>query len=275
MVRSCVARASCSGIGCQCDCYSNSLESRPNLSVGHALDSRARASFLARGGAQPSCRCPRGSSLNSQNVSDWPQRANGSHRAARRPAAQAIAGSQMNQLTSTPGAIEPAHPAPPVLRIAPPGRWWAIPFAELWESRELIYFFVWREIKVRYKQTAIGAAWAVLQPFMSMLVFTLFFGRLAHIPSRAAHTRSSITARFFLGCTSPTACKTPPAPSCRPVHDHQSLFPASGPAVVRGSFGTRRFRHRLPDVPGHDDLLRHPAGHSDFCSSRFFFCLPC
>ena len=53
-------------------------------------------------------------------------------------------------------------------------------------SRELIYFFVWREIKVRYKQTAIGAAWAVLQPFMSMLVFTLFFGRLAHIPSEGS-----------------------------------------------------------------------------------------
>ena len=91
---------------------------------------------------------------------------------------------EMNEMPPIPSAIEaPTHPAPPVLRITPPGRWWAIPFAELWENRELIYFFVWREIKVRYKQTVIGAAWAVLQPFMSMLVFTLFFGRLAHIPS--------------------------------------------------------------------------------------------
>ena len=49
--------------------------------------------------------------------------------------------------------------------------------------RELLYFFVWRDIKIRYKQTAIGAAWAVLQPLLTMLVFTLFFGRLAHIPS--------------------------------------------------------------------------------------------
>jgi lipopolysaccharide transport system permease protein len=71
----------------------------------------------------------------------------------------------------------------PVLRIAPPDRWWVIPFAELWNYRELIYFFVWRDIKVRYKQTAIGAAWAVLQPFLTMLIFSLFFGRLAHIPS--------------------------------------------------------------------------------------------
>jgi len=70
-----------------------------------------------------------------------------------------------------------------VLRITPPSRWWAIPFGELWSYRELLYFFVWRDIKIRYKQTAIGAAWAVLQPFLTMLVFSLFFGRLAHIPS--------------------------------------------------------------------------------------------
>jgi lipopolysaccharide transport system permease protein len=71
----------------------------------------------------------------------------------------------------------------PVLRITPPGRWWAIPFGELWSYRELLYFFVWRDVKIRYKQTAIGAAWAVLQPFLTMLIFSLFFGRLAHIPS--------------------------------------------------------------------------------------------
>jgi len=72
---------------------------------------------------------------------------------------------------------------PPVLRITPPARWWEIRFGELWEYRELLYFFVWRDIKIRYKQTAIGAAWAVLQPLLTMIVFTLFFGKLAHIPS--------------------------------------------------------------------------------------------
>ncbi|MGH9757419.1 MAG: ABC transporter permease [Candidatus Acidiferrales bacterium] len=72
---------------------------------------------------------------------------------------------------------------PPVLHITPPSRWWAIPFGELWHGRELLYFFVWRDIKIRYKQTAIGAAWAVLQPLLAMTVFTLFFGKLAHIPS--------------------------------------------------------------------------------------------
>jgi homopolymeric O-antigen transport system permease protein len=73
--------------------------------------------------------------------------------------------------------------SPPVLRIEPPSRWLELGLGELWEFRELVYFFVWRDLKVRYKQTAIGAAWAVLQPFLAMLVFTLFFGRLAHIPS--------------------------------------------------------------------------------------------
>lgn len=76
-------------------------------------------------------------------------------------------------------------PAPegPVVRIVPPTRWWVLPLAELWEYRELLYFYVWRELKVRYKQTVVGAAWAVIQPLMTMLVFSLFFGKLAHIPS--------------------------------------------------------------------------------------------
>lgn len=72
---------------------------------------------------------------------------------------------------------------PPVLRITPPQGWWEVDFHELWQFRELIYFFVWRDIKVRYKQTAIGAAWAILQPALTMLVFALFFGKLAHLPT--------------------------------------------------------------------------------------------
>ena len=67
--------------------------------------------------------------------------------------------------------------------IAPPRSWHDLNLRELWDFRELLYFSVWRDLKVRYKQTAIGAAWAVLQPFMTMIVFSLFFGKLAHIPS--------------------------------------------------------------------------------------------
>ena len=54
---------------------------------------------------------------------------------------------------------------------------------EIWQYKELLYFFTWRDLKVRYKQTAIGASWAVLQPFMAMVVFSVFFGGLAHMPS--------------------------------------------------------------------------------------------
>src|SRR6202021_1189870 len=85
----------------------------------------------------------------------------------------------MSAVTST--AL--SKPAVSVMRITPPTRWWILPFGELWDFRELIYFFVWRDIKIRYKQTAIGAAWAVLQPLLTMMIFSLFFGRLAHIPS--------------------------------------------------------------------------------------------
>jgi lipopolysaccharide transport system permease protein len=72
----------------------------------------------------------------------------------------------------------------PVLRIDARRGWLALDLVELWGYRELLYFFVWRDIKVRYKQTVIGVAWAVLQPVMTMLVFSLFFGKLAKIPSQ-------------------------------------------------------------------------------------------
>jgi len=76
-----------------------------------------------------------------------------------------------------------SHTDVPVMDITPPRGWLEVNLGELWQFRELAYFFVWRDIKIRYKQTAIGAAWAVFQPLMTMLVFSLFFGHLAKIPS--------------------------------------------------------------------------------------------
>lgn len=65
-----------------------------------------------------------------------------------------------------------------------PSKGWALPrLRELWEYRELLFFLVWRDIKVRYKQTVLGAAWAIIQPFFTMVIFSLFFGRLAQVPS--------------------------------------------------------------------------------------------
>ena len=70
------------------------------------------------------------------------------------------------------------------LKVIQPSRGWvSLNLRQLWQSRELLYFLTWREVKVRYKQTALGAAWAVLQPLLAMIVFTIFFGRLAKLPS--------------------------------------------------------------------------------------------
>ncbi len=71
----------------------------------------------------------------------------------------------------------------PVVSIRPASGPLSLNFKELWAYRELLYFFVWRDIKVRYKQTVIGAGWAIIQPFFTMVVFSLFFGKLAKIPS--------------------------------------------------------------------------------------------
>jgi lipopolysaccharide transport system permease protein len=71
----------------------------------------------------------------------------------------------------------------PTTRIEPTKGWVSLKLRELWEYRELLYFLTWRDIKVRYKQTILGAAWAIIQPFFTMIVFSLFFGKLAKVPS--------------------------------------------------------------------------------------------
>lgn len=67
--------------------------------------------------------------------------------------------------------------------IKPRNKWISIDFNELWKYRELLYFLVWRDVKVRYKQTVIGAGWAIIQPFVTMIIFTIIFGNIAKIPS--------------------------------------------------------------------------------------------
>src|SRR5262249_4340799 len=74
-------------------------------------------------------------------------------------------------------------PPAPFLVIKPTSGVAGLKLPELWEYRELFYFLVWADVKVRYKQTALGAAWAVLQPLLTMLIFTIFFGRLAGVGS--------------------------------------------------------------------------------------------
>jgi lipopolysaccharide transport system permease protein len=78
----------------------------------------------------------------------------------------------------------PLHAGVPTIRIEPPRGWLELRLREVWDYRELLYFFVWRDVKIRYKQTAIGVLWVILQPLLTMLVFTIFFGRLAKMPSQ-------------------------------------------------------------------------------------------
>src|SRR5215467_14248246 len=84
---------------------------------------------------------------------------------------------------SLPRRDADALPRVAAVRIEPPCGLLQLEFREAWQYRELLYFFIWRDVKVRYKQTLIGVLWVVLQPLLGMGVFTLFFGRLAKLPS--------------------------------------------------------------------------------------------
>ena len=93
----------------------------------------------------------------------------------------------MASVTSNPpvaNALANRAPGPLTTRIEPPRTWLELRLKELWTYRELLYFLVWRDVKVRYKQTAIGVGWVIVQPLLTMLVATLFFGKLARLPSQ-------------------------------------------------------------------------------------------
>ena len=90
----------------------------------------------------------------------------------------------MASVTQSSVALPLSSGASATIRIEPPSGVFELRLREVWAYRELLYFFVWRDVKIRYKQTAIGVLWVVLQPVLTMLVFTLFFGRLAKLPSQ-------------------------------------------------------------------------------------------
>lgn len=93
----------------------------------------------------------------------------------------------MASVTSNPPVAAPSAKllaGSVITRIEPPSGLFNLRLGELWAYRELLYFMVWRDVKVRYKQTAIGVVWVILQPLLTMLVATLFFGRLAKLPSQ-------------------------------------------------------------------------------------------
>ena len=88
----------------------------------------------------------------------------------------------MSEIPKSPGRPKPPDD-PPLLRIRVSQERLVPRLQEVWDHRELLYFLTWRDIKLRYKQTALGAAWAVLQPTLTMLLFAVVFGKLASMPS--------------------------------------------------------------------------------------------
>ena len=100
--------------------------------------------------------------------------------------AQELGEDEASAPAAPPGATTPAPAGEHdrrVIRIRPSRGWVGLGLGELWEYRELVFFLIWRDIKVRYKQTVLGAAWAIIQPLFGMVVFTIFFGHLAKMPS--------------------------------------------------------------------------------------------
>lgn len=91
-----------------------------------------------------------------------------------------ITSASLSSLQNPPGAG--LHPMP-TIRIRPAKRWVPLDLGALWAYRELFYFLIWRDVKVRYKQTLLGATWIILQPVLTMVIFTLLFGKVMKVPS--------------------------------------------------------------------------------------------
>jgi lipopolysaccharide transport system permease protein len=108
------------------------------------------------------------------------------------PIKTAVSPNNTAQVIESPAPLSPGHaeaqkaanlPDHPIVTIEPSSAWVPLRLRDLWTYRELLYFLTWRDVKVRYKQTLLGATWAILQPLLTMLIFTLLFGRLAGIQS--------------------------------------------------------------------------------------------
>ncbi len=159
----------------------------------------------------------------------------------------------------------------PVVRIAARRGWLALDLPELWAYRELLYFFVWRDIKVRYKQTVIGAAWAVLQPVLTMLVFSLFFGKLAKIPSGGLpypifyYCALLPWMYFATAMQGATGIVVENQRVITKIYFPRVVLPIS--SVLSGTCGFRNFIRR---VSGHDDLLPYCSHEGRHLASRFY-----
>jgi hypothetical protein len=160
---------------------------------------------------------------------------------------------------STDTALRQAILAPdiPVIRIKPSRGWVSLNLGELWEYRELLYFLTWRDIKVRYKQTVLGAAWALIQPFFTMVVFSLFFGKLAKMPS----DNLPYPIFAFAGLVPWTFFANGLANSSNSLISNANLirkvfFPRLAIPISTILSGPRGLCSRVPASTGNDGLLR-------------------
>lgn len=122
----------------------------------------------------------------------------------------------------------------PTLIIRPPRKWVPIDFQEIWAYRELLFFFTWRDVKIRYKQTGLGFAWAVIQPLFTMIIFSLIFGAFAKIPSDGipyplfSYAALLPWTLFAEGMTRSTNSMVANAPIMTKVYFPRLLMPISG-----------------------------------------------
>jgi lipopolysaccharide transport system permease protein len=94
-----------------------------------------------------------------------------------------VEGQMTVTLGTAPTETPPSFEEVPFVRIQSSRGWVSLKLSEIWEHRELVYFLAWRDVAIRYKQTIFGATWAIIQPFLTMVAFSIFFGQLAQIPS--------------------------------------------------------------------------------------------
>ena len=157
------------------------------------------------------------------------------------------------------GAASVASTRPQPVVIRPPKRWVGFGLRELWRFRELLVFLAWRDLKVRYKQTLLGVAWAVLQPLLYMLVVTLLFKRLLGVYSVGALRAARARRASCSGSRSRTRSRSRPTASSATRRCHEGLLPAP----ARAARDDRRERRR-PRALDADCCVVVMAGYGDF-----------
>ena len=142
------------------------------------------------------------------------------------------------------------------ITVEPPRGWLKLRLREVWSFRELLFFLVWRDLSVRYKQTVFGASWAIIQPVLTMIVFSVIFGKLAKLPSNGIpYPIFSYTALLPWQLFSARHKRCGLQPREQSKHDFEDLLPPVGPTGFGRTGRARGFRDLFPRAAGNDGLL--------------------